>query len=120
MPAPGVLHVIFNEERDTAPERLEPVITEIERLSEHREVGLVGQFDPKVRAVDVRVVPQWISLVTRPGIRLVAACVVTDSPLIRLAAQTISLGTRLRGARFETAGFAELAEAMSWVLQQVH
>ena len=114
MPAPRVLHAYFEGERATAPARTTRLVAEVERQSTYGPVVVLAHFAPNVRMVDVSAVQHWVQVAAKPNVRLAGAGVVTTSAMIRLAAQTLGLATRVRGMALQVAGFDDLAEALTW------
>ena len=114
IPARGVVHALFENVADTAPEHTTKLVEEVARLSVWSPVVVLAQFAAGVVTVDVRAVQHWVQVAARPGVRLAGAGVITRSTLIRLAAQTVGLGTRVRGLGVSVNGFDDVAPALTW------
>ncbi len=114
LPSPGVIWAKIERESDSTPERLATLVQTVESLSRYGLVSIVAEFGPTVRLIGAAAIQQWVALVSKPGVKLIAAAAVTESPLVRLAAQTVGLAGRVKGTPLSIRAFSAVPPALKW------
>lgn len=113
--SPGVLRVRYEDAKQMAPLRQQPLLEAIREHAKAGPVAILFEVGPAIRVVSPAVPAFWLTVTGQPENRLCAISVVSPSLAVRTAASGFGIANSLRRIPLVLRAHEDLVEATAWL-----